>query len=163
RQLLALRYYLARSSRELRNRWAWTPAQAARFQKTKEYATIVAEVEKVRTKFAELNPGYTLKVKLELRTLAEQITSWNQMPSVAAAADVVTTTCRIAMNDTAYADAPVADDIKRFKQFLLRCKVTVVPTVAVPGLSQHGQLRAFDFVVMQGDRIIASTETATIR
>ncbi len=163
RQLLALKYYLARSRRELRAKWVWSPSQAARFRKTTEFQTIAAEVEKVRAKFAELNPGYDLKVRVEIRTLAEQIANWNGTPSVAAAADGLIRACRVSLADTAFTDVPSPTAITRFRQLLLRQRVSVVPTVAVPGLSQHGQLRAFDFVVVSGDRVIAGTETSGMR
>jgi hypothetical protein len=36
------------------------------------------------------------------------------------------------------------------------------PPLAAPGLSRHGQARAFDFSIRRGDQIIAGTETSRI-
>jgi len=48
------------------------------------------------------------------------------------------------------------------ESFLLAYHPDPPPTVAAPGLSPHGQMRAVDFQVHQGDRIIAGPRTATI-
>lgn len=40
--------------------------------------------------------------------------------------------------------------------------LAAMATVAAPGLSPHGQMRAVDFQVHQGDRIVAGPRTATI-
>ncbi|HVZ40859.1 MAG TPA: hypothetical protein VHI13_16385 [Candidatus Kapabacteria bacterium] len=163
RQLLALKYYLSHTPREIRLGWAWTPQQALRYRKTKEYEAVIAEVEKVKAKFAELNPGYQLRVSTEIRTLIEQIANWNQMPSVLVASQGLIIECSRAMQDTLYHLPPAPHDLQRFRTFLAKYRVVVIPTVSVPGLSQHGQLKAFDFVVMKGDRIAAGTESETIR
>ena len=67
RRLLALRGYL-RSERSLPSKWSWSADQIERYKQSKEYREAIAEVEKVRKKF-ELNPGYTLHVNTEVRSL----------------------------------------------------------------------------------------------
>ncbi len=163
RQLLALKYYLARTRREIRAKWAWTSVQEKRFRKSVEFRRVLEEVEKVRTAFSTANPGYSLRANLEVRTVRDQVASWNQTPSVTSAAGSLMTACARVMNDTLFAALPSRGTLERFRQFLLRFRPSVIPTVAVPGLSAHGQLRAFDFVVMQGNRVVAGTETASIR
>lgn len=163
RQLLALKYYLARTRREIRAKWAWTAVQEKRFRKSAEFKRVLDEVEKVRAAFSVANPGYSLRANMEVRTVRDQVASWNQTPSVTSAAGSLMTACARVMNDTLFAALPSRGTVERFRQFLLRFRPSVVPTVAVPGLSAHGQLRAFDFVVMQGTRVVAGTETASIR
>jgi hypothetical protein len=46
--------------------------------------------------------------------------------------------------------------------FLVAQRPEPTPTVAAPGLSPHGQMRAVDFQVHQGDRIVAGPTTATM-
>ena len=46
--------------------------------------------------------------------------------------------------------------------FLSEYRPVPTPTIAAPGLSLHGQMRAIDFQVHQGGRVIAGPSTATI-
>jgi hypothetical protein len=57
---------------------------------------------------------------------------------------------------------PRPEDVKDFVPVLQNASVTPEPTSAAPGTSDHGQLRAVDFVVYQGSTLIAGTTTATI-
>lgn len=159
RKLLAVRTYLGRAG-EIRSGWTWSDAQFERFRASGEYAEALAEVEKVRTAFALLNPGYTLSVQTEVRTLSDQIGLWNTTGSVNAAGMQLLEVCRhFIVDSTLYQDTPQSADLGRFRTALRNCKVGTVPTVAVPGLSQHGQLRAFDFVVRRNGNIVAGTST----
>jgi choline dehydrogenase-like flavoprotein len=53
---------------------------------------------------------------------------------------------------SSYAEPPAAADVQRFVSFLRGSTTRATPTLAVPGLSPHGQSRAFDFQVMRGSR-----------
>ena len=48
------------------------------------------------------------------------------------------------------------------KAFLSGYRPVPTPTIAAPGLSLHGQMRAIDFQVHQGGRVVAGPNTATI-
>jgi hypothetical protein len=49
-----------------------------------------------------------------------------------------------------------------FEAFLAAYKPVPTPTIAAPGLSLHGQMRAIDFQVHQGGRVVAGPSTATM-
>ena len=68
RKLLALRHYLNRHD-DLNHEWTWSRAQFQQFQRTKAYRNAIAEVELVKAKFAELNPGYSLGTSLQARPI----------------------------------------------------------------------------------------------
>ncbi len=162
RRLLALRMYL-RSQNTLISRWSWSAAEIQAYRQSTEYKNAIAEVEKVRKKFAELNPGYSLHVNTEVRSLEAQIKNWNETKSVQAAGDELLASALREISDRAYKEVPVRPSLLRFERFLMNHKVVPVPTVAVPGLSPHGQLRAFDFQIQQGDKLIAGTDAALIK
>lgn len=161
RRLLALKYYLRRRS-QIPQRWSWTVKQSARYRGTAEYRQAMMEVAKVKAKFAELNPGYALQVNTQVRMLEEQIAIWNATPSVGAAGAVLLNECMSLLADTTFTGAVSGDNLTRFQSLLENHKVAYVPTVAVPGLSEHGQLRAFDFVILQGEQIVAGTASSSI-
>jgi len=162
RQLLALKYYLRRRQ-DLNRNWTWTPKEIARYKKSSNYHQSMAEVEKVKAKFAELNPGYSLGVNTEVRTLDDQIANWNTTRSIqASATELAAAALKVLADSNAFQPDLDRNSMLRFQRFLESYKVAYVPTVAVPGLSQHGQLRAFDFVVKQGAVIVAGTQTASI-
>ena len=72
--------------------------------------------------------------------------------------------CRVEFSDSIYGETPDSESINRFRAFMQRYEFDDerVPTVATPGLSKHGQLRAFDFKIMKGRRLIAGASSATI-
>jgi hypothetical protein len=161
RQLLALRGYL-RSEGNLGAKWSWTAEEIKQFESSAEYRAALNEVEKVRRKFAERNPGYDLYVNTQVRTLEKQIRFWNETKSVQVAADGLLAAALRELNGSAYDDAPSPASLNRFRQFLKSARLEVAPTVATPGLSQHGQLRAFDFQVQRGQQLVAGTDSASI-
>ena len=98
----------------------------------------------------------------EVRSLETQIKSWNETKSVQVAAQDLVTAANMEISKPVYKDLPDQPSLMRFELFLKNHRVVSTPTVAVPGLSPHGQLRAFDFQIKQGDKIIAATNTARI-
>jgi hypothetical protein len=163
RRLVALRGYL-RKGKGIRDQWTWTHGQIDRYKRSKEYRRAIADVGRVKEKFAELNPGYHLKVNVEVRTLDQQIGSWNATQSIAGAAQDLSISCRKLLADTTlYPEFPDKESASRFQGFLREAKLSRIPTLAVPGLSEHGQLRAFDFIIMKEDTIMAGTDAATVR
>src|SRR5262245_29063947 len=141
RRLLATRSYL-RAGSELPARWSWTAQEIAAYELSGEYRALLREIAKVRRRFEELNPGYTLYVNLTARSVDLQLQRWNSNASVTRAAAQIL-------------DAALEHDCDGLQRFLVDWRPPVLPTLAAPGLSRHGQLRAFDFQVKQGDRIVA--------
>ena len=163
RRVLAANVYFRRAD-ELRENWSWTSRQVAEYKKSEEYAHMLVEIEKVRREFAERNPGYHLAVNIAARSLETQIRKWNTVSSVGRGAEEFLDSCRAEFADSVYGEIPDTASIARFRAFMQRYEFDDdrVPTVATPGLSKHGQLRAFDFKIMQGRRMIAGATSATI-
>lgn len=162
RRLLAVRGYL-RGGRDLGTKWAWSRQQIESYEQTPEYAAAVAEVEKVRRKFEELNPGHTLHVNTEVRSLDEQVRNWNEAESVRRAGEEMLAAAEKELSDARYGPAPDDAGRERFERFLRGFVPTAQPTVATPGLSPHGQLRALDFQVRRGRELVAGTSSASAR
>ncbi len=160
RKLLALRGYLRGG--DVGNKWSWTEEEVARYKTTAEYRAALAEVEKVRAAFASSNPDHTLHVNTEVRTLDEQLAGWNRVESVRAAGEELLAACQSELASPSYAEPPDESSAARFSRFLRDLRTSRTPTLAVPGLSPHGQLRAFDFQVMQGGSIIADTSSGSV-
>lgn len=164
RRLLAMKYYLHRDHEEINAKWAWTEQEAREYRKSDEYRRALEEVANVRRAFAELNPGYQLQVDIEIRSLSSQIGKWNSVRSIGEGADELMNNALAFITDSLAAPDPesMEEDLLRFLAFLRAFEPKRHPTVAVPGLSQHGQLRAFDFRVSRGGRVIAGASTITI-
>jgi hypothetical protein len=56
---------------------------------------------------------------------------------------------------SSYGEGASAADVRRFENFLRGASTRATPTLGVPGLSPHGQARAFDFQVMRGTQLVA--------
>ena len=154
RRVLALRGYL-RAGRASLSRWAWSRERIESYEKSPEYAAALAEIEKVRREFESANTGYTLRVNTQVRSLDEQLSKWNENDSVARAGEELLQRVREELAGSSYAEVPAAADVQRFERFLRGSETRATPTLAVPGLSPHGQSRAFDFQVMRGSQLIA--------
>ncbi len=161
RRLLALRSYL-RSSDRLPERWSWSQEQIAAYEGSPEHAALQQEIERVRQAFTRENPGFELWVNPQVRSLDRQIDSWNSNESVAAAAAGLSTAAIEYLNTPAFPASDGERARKAVESFLAGYRPVPTPTVAAPGLSPHGQMRAVDFQVHQGDRIVAGPATATI-
>ncbi len=136
RRLLALRSYL-RSREHLAERWSWTDEQIE-------------------------NPGYELWVNPQVRSLDRQIASWNGNESVAAAADALLAKAAEFVESPAFKAAKPERHKDDFAHFLVSYLPVPTPTVAAPGLSPHGQMRAIDFQVLRDGSVVAGPKTATI-
>lgn len=159
RRLLALRSYL-RSGERLAERWSWSEQQIAAWEGSVEQLALQAEIERVRAAFAAASPGFELFVNPQVRSLDRQLASWNDNESVTAAAANLLAAAR-----TQFAGDGTSDprSLRARLETLLRGHVPQpVPTVAAPGLSPHGQMRAVDFQVHRLDEIVAGPDTHTI-
>jgi hypothetical protein len=161
RRLLALKYYLARKT--VRGSWAWTNKEMASYRRSLDFRLANVEVDKVISLFQKTYPGYQLRTYKLARSLEDQIGLWNKTPSVASAGKNLMTQAIKAMKTAAYPDTATKQSVSRFQTLLRNHNVRPVPTVAAPGLSHHGQLRAYDFIIWQGDKIVAGSDAASIR
>jgi hypothetical protein len=155
RRLLAARSYL-RAGPDLATRWSWSAARIAEYEQSPEHRDALTEVAQVVAAFEAANPGYTLFVNRQVRSLDVQIARWNQNVSVAAVAAELAAAVRVEAGSAADAHA-----LARLRDFVVGWHATSPPpALAAPGLSPHGQGLAFDFQVQQGDRIVAGTDAA---
>lgn len=150
RKLLALRSYLR--ARNLESRWSWTEARISKYQGSPEQLRAQAALARVQARFSQLNPGYSLYVNSKVRSLDTQLARWDTNASVGIAADALAED----------AEAACALDASRFARWLKGWHPPVPANLAAPGLSSHGQARAFDFQVQQGGQVIAGTDARTI-
>jgi hypothetical protein len=161
RQLLALRSYL-RSREHLSERWSWTDEQIAAWKESPEHADLAVEIERVKSVFVRENPGYELWVNPQVRSLDAQIAGWNANESVTAASQEVLARAIDYIGAAPYRAAPPERRTADFARFLVSHVPTPTPTVAAPGLSPHGQMRAIDFQVHRDGRVVAGPKSATI-
>ena len=157
-RLLALRSYL-RSGERLGERWSWTEQQIAAYEGSPEQSELNAEIERVRDEFERANPGYELFVNPQVRSLDIQLRNWNRTESVASAAARL---LQDAIAMLAQHQGDRAGPEEALRAFLHAYQPDPVPTVAAPGLSPHGQMRAVDFQVLRGEEIIAGPDSRTI-
>ncbi len=156
RRLLALRVYL-RSEKGLEQRWSWTEKEIEDYVQSPEYATALADIDKVRKAFEEANDGYSLKVNTNVRSLDDQIDSWNRNASVGRVASKLGDDFNKWLG--AKPDATSADA----KDFLSNWQPSGSVPLAVPGLSRHGRARAFDFQIQKGGGIVAGAGTGAVK
>lgn len=161
RQLLALRAYL-RAGDDLTTRWSWTADQIMAFRNSPEDLAMQKEIERVRMAFATANPGFTLWINPEVRSLDTQLANWNSNASVSRAAADLQEKFNAWLDSAAIATLSSAELQKAATKFLTDVTPAPIPTLAAPGLSPHGQMRAVDFQIRKGDRTVAGPESATI-
>ena len=161
RQLLALRSYL-RSRAHLAERWSWTAEQIADYAASPEHRALEAEIERVRTAFAQANPGFELWVNPQARSLDTQIEHWNHNASDAAAAEDLLAALRARLATSSPEALQPAQARQTTTEFLQSYVPTPIPTLAAPGLSPHGQMRAIDFQVQKDGQIVAGPAADSI-
>jgi hypothetical protein len=155
RRLLALRSYL-RAGDALSARWSWSQEQLSTYSSTPEGKAAAVDIDAVAAAFTAANPDYSLHVNRQVRSLELQIMHWNENGSVGtAAAALVSDLERQFSNKSASLDG---DELRKA---LIEWQPKSVAALAAPGLSAHGQGRAFDFQVERHGQIIAGTELAT--
>jgi hypothetical protein len=154
RQLLALRAYL-RAGDSLSARWSWSQEQLTKYPSTPEGQAAAADIDAVVAAFAKANPGYELQVNRQPRSLEVQLAHWNENASVAAVSAAL-----VQALDRQFAGnpSPATADIR---DALLHWTPNSAAALAAPGLSAHGQGRAFDFAVARNGQIVAGLEAAS--
>ncbi len=157
RRLLALRAYL-RAGDSLDQRWSWSQERLSAYAATPEGHAAASDIDAVANAFAAANPGFTLRVNRQPRSLEVQIARWNQNESVGkVAAALAAALGRRFAEDS---PAPGPDEVRRA---LVEWRPTVAAALAAPGLSAHGQGRAFDFQIERSGQVVAGTEAASAR
>ena len=150
RQLLALRSYL-RSAESLGSKWSWSEEQIAAYARTAEYQAAQAELARINVRFEAANPGYTLYVNSQVRSVDRQIRLWNGNTSVRSR---LRRRCR---RQSGHGNrARLRPERRCGKADARGFPARLVPPrpapLAAPGLSKHGQARAFDFQIKRGNR-----------
>jgi hypothetical protein len=155
RQLLALRSYV-RAADSLTARWSWSADRIATYPESAEGKAADAALDAVSRAFVVANPGYELRVNRQPRSLETQIAHWNVNPSVGRAAQALE---RALVQQ--FSDRPVVEaDVLR----TALTQWTPPPvTLAAPGLSAHGQARAFDFSIERSGSVVAGLDYASAR
>jgi hypothetical protein len=161
RRLLATRAYL-RSSAPLAERWSWSTADVAAFQTSPEKRALDAAIAQVRCRFEAANPGTTLWVNPEFRSLELQLERWNENETVGLAGKNLLAAARNLVSTSDPGSSVTAAEAAALRSLLREHQPAPVPTLAAPGLSPHGRMRAIDFQVESLGRIVAGTDSAAI-
>ncbi len=161
RRLLAARAYL-RSSAQVAERWSWSASEAAAFEVSPEKSALDAAIARVRCGFEAANPGYTLWVNPEFRSLDLQVERWNEYESVGRAGENLLAAARQLLSAEVPGSVVTAQEVAALRSLLLDHQPEPIPTLAAPGLSPHGRMRAVDFQVESSGRIVAGTDSAAI-
>jgi hypothetical protein len=165
RRVLAIRGYLRFPSMgrgSIGANWAWSNQDMEEFKKTAEFTKMKEAVAEVKATFAAKNAGFTLGVDPDkVRSLESQVDLWNQNPTVQRLGLELKTKLLKALESLP--DTPDETSLKAFKKVLVEAGLSGTPSNATPGLSQHGQAKAFDFVVFKGRDVVAGTVTATLK
>jgi hypothetical protein len=157
RRLLAVRAYL-RAGSSLDERWSWSQQQLDAYPSIPEARAAAADIDAVIAAFSAANPGFTLQVNRLPRSLEVQIAHWNDNKSVAIAAAALA-----ASLERQFGASAGAPDTAALRAALMQWQPPVAATLAAPGLSAHGQARAFDFQVQRDGKVIAGIESASAR
>jgi hypothetical protein len=152
RRLLALSAYL-RAGDTLAERWNWSKEQLSGYPATLEGKAVTADIDAVVAAFEATNPGFTLQVNRNLRSLEVQIAHWNVDKSVGTAAAAL-----VAALEQRFFGRASKPDTDQLRRALIEWKSNVPIALAAPGLSPHGQGRAFDFQVERGGKVIAGVD-----
>jgi hypothetical protein len=155
RQLLALRAYL-RAGSGLTQRWSWSQEQQAAYPTSAEGTAALADVDAVERAFADANPGFTARARRMPRSLESQLSHWNENKSVGSVASAL----QASLTQQFPAGAAPASG-SQIRQALSDWAPQVPATLAAPGLSAHGQGRAFDFEIEHDGKTVAGFDASS--
>jgi hypothetical protein len=155
RRLLALRSYL-RAGDALSARWSWSQQQLSMYSSTPEGKAAAADIDAVAAAFAAANPDFSLHVNRELRSLELQIAHWNENGSVGTTAAALVTDL-----ERRFSDKRESVNGDELRNALIEWQPKSPAALAAPGLSAHGQGRAFDFQIERHGQVVAGIEVAT--
>ncbi len=157
RKLLALRSYL-RAVKFLSDRWSWTEEEIAAFQGSSEQTALLEEIDRIKTHFAEQNPGYELYTNMRVRSLDVQIKHWNENESVGVAAQELLAALQAEFLSAE--DEPL--DRGKLSHWLRGFRNTERAHLAAPGLTRHGRAHAIDFQIMKDGSIYGGADSDKI-
>lgn len=163
-RLLALRRYLRLQDGDhvdLHAIWSWTDEQVQESLREGTARDLMSAAARVQATFARSNPGYRLGVSPP-RSLTRQVNLWVASLSARTAGHRLLTETSRELTKEAYDLPPHMTRVESFARWLRRRPVDPEPGNAAPGTSDHGQVRAVDFVVMRGGRVVAGTSRARI-
>jgi hypothetical protein len=161
RRLLAARSYL-RSGRHLGERWSWSQPQIDAWQGSPEQALFEGEIERVRAAFEAANPGFTLYVNPQVRSLEIQLDHWNQNDLVGTAGEAMRAAILATVTASGFPGPDEAGASSAFRAALVAHQPEPAAPLAAPGLSPHGQMYAVDFQVSKGGELVASASMAEV-
>jgi hypothetical protein len=162
RRYLATTYYL-RAGDSIEFRWSWTHDQIATYEQSTEYQETLAEIEKISARFAADNPRYQLYANVQVRSLEEQLSHWQTVRSIGVVAREFRKSALAELAQESYTRPQSEESVNRFRDFLITWRASWPPTLAAPGLSLHGQGRAYDFQIRDTNgNTIAGADTSTI-
>jgi hypothetical protein len=160
-QLLALRRYLRMGGLRVHAQWAWTPEQQQRLSQSGSAKLLMDAARKVQLNFAARNPGCSLVIS-PLRSLESQVEKWDKNDTVSQAGQRLVSEMERVLATPEFPYPPTSTAAVVFSHKLRAAHVHPEPSSAAPGTSDHGQGRAVDFVVRNGQRTVADTKTAQI-
>lgn len=163
-RLLALRRYLRMQDIkhvDLHAIWTWGDDQVRDSMRSGTGHELMIEARRVQDAFARNNPGYTLSVSPP-RSLARQVQLWVTSGSAREASERLLRLTKRHLEKPEFELPPPVSKVRSVAVWLRDRPIHPEPGNAAPGTSDHGQVKAVDFVVMQGSRMIAGTSTATI-
>lgn len=148
-QLLALRAYL-RAGDDLARRWSWSQARLTAYPSTTEGRQAGADIDAVEAAFATANPGFDAHANRMPRSLEAQLDHWNQNKSVALLAMKLVDSLGQQFRGALSSPGPA-----QVRRALMEWRPAGAAPLAAPGLSAHGQGRAFDFQIERRGQIVA--------
>lgn len=163
-RLLAMRRYLRLQDGDhvdLHAIWSWTDEQVQESLREGTGRDLMNEATRVQATFARSNPGYRIGVSPP-RSLARQVQLWVTSASARTAGERLLRETSRELTKQTYDLPPHMTRVEAFATWLRRRPVDPEPGNAAPGTSDHGQVRAVDFVVMQGGLVIAGTSRTSI-
>jgi hypothetical protein len=159
RKLLALRSYV-RSGAKIADRWSWTEEQIKAFQGSPEQKALLAAIAAVNEHFKAANPGYEIYVHGTVRSLDDQLASWNKNESVGAGAEEILAAYKATFGEDGL--KPEGINLKRLEAWLRGFMPSKRANLAAPGLTLHGRASAIDFQVMKDGRIYAGANSKEV-
>ena len=191
RHLLALRGYVRHPSR-IDSRWPWTSDEEETFKDSNKWTTMKADITAIKNEFKKNNKGYSLITNQKSRSLTTQLDKWNNRQKrggkivlsfgkrlwKAAETELNRKNSKVIggkrQESEIYPEKPTTDSTEDFRKWLsstphelnlahkVEGKRRTTPSLATPGLSAHGRLKAIDFTVMKGDERIASSDSGSV-
>jgi hypothetical protein len=159
RKLLALRSYL-RYGAKIADRWSWTREQIKAFEESPERQALLAEIAAVKKHFRAANPGYEIYIHGTVRSLEEQIASWNKNDSVKTGSEEILAAYKASFGEDRLEPAKI--DVRRLDAWLRNFEPSKRANLAAPGLTPHGRASAIDFQVMKDGRIHAGADSKQV-